>query len=80
MKTIPIALVGDFDSAVPAHQAIPVALRLPGERVGVSVEPVWTHTSTLGPDVARQLAGKGCDFSFPARDAGVPEKGRGDTN
>jgi CTP synthase (UTP-ammonia lyase) len=59
MKPIRIALVGDYDPTVPAHQAIPVALRLSGERLGVSVAPLWTHTSTLGPDMARQLA----DFS-----------------
>jgi CTP synthase (UTP-ammonia lyase) len=66
MKTIPIALVGDYDPAVPAHQAIPVALRLAGERLGVSVEPVWTHTSTLGPAVARQLAGFAGVWCVPA--------------
>jgi CTP synthase (UTP-ammonia lyase) len=57
MKPIRLALVGDHDLTVPAHQAIPVALGLSGERPGVSVDPVWTHTSTLGPDVAQQLAG-----------------------
>jgi CTP synthase (UTP-ammonia lyase) len=50
MKTVRVALVGDFDQAVPAHQAIPEALRLSGERLGVSVDPIWMHTSTLGPD------------------------------
>src|SRR5262249_52944435 len=46
----------DFDSTVPAHQAIPVALRLAAERIGRAVEPAWVATDTLGPDVASQLA------------------------
>ncbi len=56
MRTVSLALVGDYNPDVPAHQAIPEALRLSAERLGVSVEPVWKHTSTLGPDVAKQLA------------------------
>jgi CTP synthase (UTP-ammonia lyase) len=55
MKTLRIALVGDFDQTVPAHQAIPEALRLSGERLRVCVDGLWTHTSTLGPEVT-QLA------------------------
>jgi CTP synthase (UTP-ammonia lyase) len=66
MKTIRIALVGDYDPAVPAHQAIPEALQLSGERVGVCVEPCWMHTSTLGPDVAGQLAGFAGTWCVPA--------------
>jgi CTP synthase (UTP-ammonia lyase) len=55
MKTVRIALVGDYDPAVTAHQAIPEALRLSGQRLGVFVDPAWTHTSTLSPGVP-QLA------------------------
>jgi CTP synthase (UTP-ammonia lyase) len=36
-----VALVGDFDPAVVAHQAIPKALELAG------VEGVWVHTSSI---------------------------------
>src|SRR5262249_3809718 len=62
---------GDFDPSVPAHQAIPKALRLSGERLGVSVEPLWTHTSTLGPDVAplTDCAGIWCVPASPYADA-----------
>ena len=56
MKTVRIALVGDFDPSVPAHQAIPQALRLSAGRLGVTVAPVWVHTSTVGPEVATQFA------------------------
>jgi CTP synthase (UTP-ammonia lyase) len=55
MKTVHIALVGDFDQSVTAHQAIPEALRLSGARLVVSVNPAWTHTSTLGADIRAQL-------------------------
>jgi len=66
MKAVRIALVGDYDPDVPAHQAIPEALRLSGNRLGVSVDPVWTHTSTLGPDVAAQLAAFAGVWCVPA--------------
>jgi CTP synthase (UTP-ammonia lyase) len=66
MKTLRIALLGDYDPTVPAHQAIPEALRLSAQALGVSVDPVWTHTSTLGPDVAQQLAPFAAVWCVPA--------------
>ncbi|NYF79686.1 CTP synthase C-terminal region-related (seleno)protein [Granulicella arctica] len=39
-----IALVGDYDSSVPAHQAIPLALALAARYHKVAVEGVWVHT------------------------------------
>jgi CTP synthase (UTP-ammonia lyase) len=54
MKTVRLALVGDYNPDVAAHQAIPKALRLSGEHLGVVAEPVWTHTATL--DVSRLAA------------------------
>jgi CTP synthase (UTP-ammonia lyase) len=65
MKSVRIALVGDHNPEVLAHQAIPRALRLSGERLGVAVEPEWTHTSMLGPAVS-QLAGFAGIWSVPA--------------
>ncbi len=47
-----IALVGDYDRRVIAHQAIPLALQQAARRAepgGVSCEFDWKHTSTLGP-------------------------------
>jgi CTP synthase (UTP-ammonia lyase) len=41
-RELRVALVGDFDSSVVAHQAIPKALELTG-----NVEPVWVHTSSI---------------------------------
>ncbi|HEY3928528.1 MAG TPA: CTP synthase, partial [Candidatus Koribacter sp.] len=40
-------LLGDYNAAVIAHQAIPEALRLAGADLGVEVEWVWMHTSLL---------------------------------
>ena len=47
VRTLRVALVGDFDPTVVAHQAIPKALNLAGTQHGVEVEPVWAHTSAI---------------------------------
>ena len=46
-----VALIGDFNGAVIAHQAIPKALRL----ASAAVEPVWVHTASIA-DPAVELA------------------------
>lgn len=49
-QVIRIALVGDYDESVPAHQAIPVALdRVAGE-TGLVIEPEWVPTPEVGDD------------------------------
>jgi CTP synthase (UTP-ammonia lyase) len=45
--SLEIALVGDHDAAVPAHQAIPVALSLAAEVLGVAVQPCWVPTDEI---------------------------------
>lgn len=40
-------MIGDYNEAVTAHRAIPEALRLAGEKVGVEVEGAWLHTAEL---------------------------------
>jgi CTP synthase (UTP-ammonia lyase) len=72
MQTVRMALVGDYDPAVPSHQAIPEALRLSGHRLGVAVDPLWTHTSALGPEVA-QLADCAGMWCVPASPYANPE-------
>lgn len=52
-----IALVGDYNPAVTAHQCIPEALRLACAQVGIAGDWRWLHTSTIGPDVGAMLAG-----------------------
>lgn len=45
--SIRVALIGDRNDAVTAHQAIPVSLALAGEAIHQSITPVWIHTSEL---------------------------------
>jgi CTP synthase (UTP-ammonia lyase) len=49
---ITIALIGDYNAVVIAHQAIPKAISLAGERLGVGVEFEWVPTDEIG-DVGR---------------------------
>jgi CTP synthase (UTP-ammonia lyase) len=39
-----VALIGDFDPSVPAHQAIPPALKLAGDRLSLPVQFEWIAT------------------------------------
>jgi len=50
-----IALIGDYNAAVKAHQAIPLALSLACEPAETSCEWEWLHTSTLADDPSKQL-------------------------
>ncbi|MDH0749589.1 CTP synthase [Pseudomonas sp. GD03842] len=43
-QAVRIALIGDYDVNVAAHQAIPVALKRVGEEVGIPVEFRWIPT------------------------------------
>jgi CTP synthase (UTP-ammonia lyase) len=43
-----VALIGDYNPSAIAHQAIPEALRLAASASAVDLEPVWTHTSSIG--------------------------------
>lgn len=54
-KKCRVALLGDYSEGITAHRAIPEALRLAGEELGVEVEGIWLHTSLLR-DPARQMA------------------------
>jgi CTP synthase (UTP-ammonia lyase) len=68
---IAIALVGDFDPSVAAHQAIPPALRLAADVVGCTVTPTWLHTAALarhGLAVLEGCAGIWCVPASPYAD------------
>ena len=54
-----VALIGDFDASVIAHQAIPFALAMTG------LEAVWIHTATVG-DAASTLASFAGIWCVPA--------------
>lgn len=42
-----IALIGDFDASITAHQAIPEALRLAADECGVAVESEWVPSEQI---------------------------------
>jgi len=44
-----LALIGDYNPDVPAHQAIPVALQLAADSLGLKVHLQWIDTDTLTP-------------------------------
>lgn len=48
MQALSIGLIGDRDDNVVAHRAIPLALAMAAEVVGVPVEPRWIGTETIG--------------------------------
>lgn len=59
-----IALIGDFDATVPAHQAIPLALQLAAAERGAEVEAVWLATDSIRS--AADLAGFAAIWCVPA--------------
>jgi CTP synthase (UTP-ammonia lyase) len=67
-----VALVGDYNPAVIAHQAIPEALRLAGLQTGDDVEGVWLHTASI-VDPAAQLRDFAGIWCVPASPYANPE-------
>ena len=49
-RTIRIALIGDYDAQVTAHQAIPVALGMAAEHMRLSVQWQWLATDSINAD------------------------------
>lgn len=65
---IRIALVGDFDATVPAHQAIPPALQLAAEALDTKVEATWLGTEGIhSPDDLHGFHGIWCVPASPYR-------------
>jgi CTP synthase (UTP-ammonia lyase) len=46
-QSLRIALVGDYDPSVPAHQAIPLALQLAADHHHATLQWDWLHTSQI---------------------------------
>jgi CTP synthase (UTP-ammonia lyase) len=46
-KHVMIGLIGDYSESVPAHQAIPIALRLAAETSNMAVEFEWIPTERI---------------------------------
>ena len=51
-----IALIGDHNPTVLAHQAIPVALERAGREAGGRLTWDWIDTTSIGPDINARLA------------------------
>jgi CTP synthase (UTP-ammonia lyase) len=66
LRAVHIALVGDFNAKVTAHQAIPLALQRAGADAGVDVRFTWFHTAQLGPRPQAALAASAGVWCVPA--------------
>ncbi|MGF6287202.1 CTP synthase C-terminal region-related (seleno)protein [Pseudomonas silensiensis] len=63
-RPIRIALIGDYDPHVTAHQAIPIALGMAAEDVNTDVQLQWLATDRIGTDAP--LAGFDGFWCVPA--------------
>lgn len=67
-KKVSIGLVGDYDQSVPAHQAIPLALRGAADVLGVEVAFEWVPTDEINsPSRISRLDGLWCVPASPYR-------------
>lgn len=67
--TLHIALIGDHDPSVTAHQAIPLALKQAADALGVTVHLQWLDTDTLTSNAALHgFDGFWCVPASPYRD------------
>ncbi len=64
--TIRIALVGDFNPAVTAHQAIPKAIEIAAAEISISVEYDWIATPRFDDGAAPILSGYDGMWCVPA--------------
>ena len=55
MTVTKIALIGDYNPAVKAHQAIPPALQLAADALGCTAAPTWIGTEELDGDRVARL-------------------------
>ena len=63
-----IALIGDFDPAVTAHNAIPKALSLSAQAAGCAVEPIWIATDRVSATPLDSFDAVWCVPASPYRD------------
>lgn len=61
-----VALIGDHNIAVTAHQAIPRALELASRACESAIEWVWIGTETIEMDVSKQLSTYDAIWCVPA--------------
>lgn len=69
MRGLKVGLIGDFNEAVTAHRAIPVALRLAAERLGHAVDLEWLATDAMpGAEGLARFDALWCVPGSPYRD------------
>lgn len=71
MTQVRVGLIGDYNPAVVAHQAIPLALALAGAAAGCVVEPEWIPTPAVTGETLyrlRDYAGLWCVPASPYAD------------
>lgn len=66
LNSIHVALVGDYNSSVTAHRAIPKALEIASREVDCVVESTWVATDELEGDVESRLKAFGGVWCVPA--------------
>jgi CTP synthase (UTP-ammonia lyase) len=66
VTTISIGLIGDFNAAVTAHQAIPQAIQLAAESLDCAAEVVWIGTKTISNEPSAQLGNFSALWCVPA--------------
>ena len=68
-QKIRIALVGDYDPSVPAHQAIPMALDRAASETGLDAQAIWMPTTDVRDGASLQaFDGIWCVPASPYRD------------
>ncbi|MCK6188799.1 CTP synthase [Pseudomonas sp. EYE_354] len=66
-RPLQLALIGDYNPDVTAHQAIPVALTLAADNLDLSIQVHWLDTDTLPPSL-HEFDGFWCVPASPYRD------------
>lgn len=64
MRNLQVALIGDYDPVVTAHQAVPLALLLAAKQASIGVHFQWVHTTQLTKDGS--LSGADALWCVPA--------------
>jgi CTP synthase (UTP-ammonia lyase) len=69
MNMVRVGLIGDYNPDVTAHQAIPRALSLAGDRLNLVVQPTWLATDRLpeSQDAVAHMQGLWCVPASPYR-------------
>jgi CTP synthase len=68
MKTsVRLALVGDYNSAITAHQAIPLAIDLAAQHFSTEIHANWLATDTITPEILQNYDAFWCVPGSPYR-------------